>query len=82
MAKSHETRQFSYMQVVDGPIVTFSLVLDNFFLFLGKEENKKNCKTPPDASACSEPHWRIGEFTKLVEKGILPLNHFLTGLGY
>lgn len=81
MAKSHETRQFSYMQVVDGPIVTFSWVLD-IFSDLGKEENKKNCKTPPDASASTQPHWRIGEFEKLVEKGILTLNHFLTGLGY
>jgi hypothetical protein len=67
------------MQVVDGPIVTFSLA--HFFSFLRKEENKKNCKTP-DATASTQPHWRIGEFAKLVEKGILPLNHFLYGLGY
>lgn len=82
MAKSHETRQFSYMQVVDGPIVTFSLLLDIFLLFWGKEENKKNCQTLPDDCTRSELYWRIGEFTKLVKKGILPLNHVLTGLGY
>lgn len=81
MAKSHETRQFSYMQVVDGPIVTFTLA--HFFLFLFSEERGKTRKIAklPDASASTEPHWRIGEVAKLVEKGILPLNHFLNGTG-
>jgi hypothetical protein len=49
------------MQVVDGPIVTFRCCFNYFFG--GGEENKKNCTTP-DASACTLPHWRIGEFAK------------------
>lgn len=80
MAKSHETRQFSYMQVVDGPIVTFTLA--QFFLFFPEEREKtRKIAKLPDVSVSSEPLWRIGEFAKLVENGILPLNHFLTGTG-
>lgn len=79
MAKSHETRQFSYMQVVDGPIVTFTLA--HFFLFFEERRKTRKIAKLPDATISTEPHWRIGEFAKLVEKGILPLNHFLTGTG-
>lgn len=80
MAKSHETRQFSYMQVVDGPAVTFSLVLDFFSLsFLGgKEEKKNNCKTLPDARA--RPCWRIGE-NSARKRGIFAAHEFVSGLG-
>lgn len=70
MAKSHETRQFSYMQVVDGPIVTFTLARFFFFSPLFAEERGKTREIAKlsDATISTEPHWRIGAFAKLVEK--------------
>lgn len=65
VAKSHETRQFSSMQVVDGLIVTFTLAQFSSFFSFQEEENKTNRQTFTHATISSQPDWRIGRFAKL-----------------
>lgn len=75
VAKSHETRQFSYMHVVDGSIVTFSFFggggTSRFFLFWGGDDNEEDIFLQKKSSRCLCSAWTVLENRRIHERGNL-----------